>query len=186
MPGFFKVEVSIGTIHDSRFTFLSEKTLLHLGDFDGDFTELMSHLAIGAGPVFDAIFCQVENPPPSPVAANVDMFLESAGVHLAHPLNLYTAYPGATAKEIKALAAAAGVTGGAEQRPFLVVYPSNPRSRSSKCNCCCAPAATERPRTRTRSARRLRHAANTFRTSLTSRHASLRRFLNWMACNCHF
>ena len=137
MPGFFKVEVSIGTIHDSRFTFLSEKTLLHLGDFDGDFTELMSDLAKGAGPVFDAIFRQVENPPPSPVAANVDVFLESAGVHLAHPLNLYTAYPGATAKEIKALAAAAGVTGGAEQRPFLS-YPSNPRSRSSKCNCCCA------------------------------------------------
>ena len=119
MPGFFKVEVSIGTIHYSRFTFLSEKTLLHLGDFDGHFTELMSDLAKGAGPVFDAIFRQVENPPPSPVAANVDVFLEWSGEHLAHPLNLYTAYPGATAKEIKALAAAAGVTGGAEQRPFL-------------------------------------------------------------------
>ena len=97
--------------------------LLHLGDFDGDFTELMSHLAKGAGPVFDAIFRQVENPPPSPVAANVDVFLEWSGEHLAHPLNLYTACPGATAKEIKSLAAAAGVTGGGEQRPFLVVLP---------------------------------------------------------------
>lgn len=185
MPGFFKVEVSIGTIHDSRFTFLSEKTLLHLGDFDGDFTELMSHLAIGAGPVFDAIFCQVENPPPSPVAANVDMFLESAGVHLAHPLNLYTACPGATAKEIKSLAAAAGVTGGGEQRPFLVVLPIKSKIAFVEVQLLLR-AATERPRTWTRSARRLRHAANTFRTSLTSRRASLRRFFNRMACSCHF
>jgi hypothetical protein len=123
MPGFFKVEDSIGTIHYSRFTFLSEKTLLFLGDFDGDFTDLMSDLAKAAGPLFDAIFQQVENPPPNPVAANVDAFVEWIGEHLVHPLNLYTAYPDATAKEIKALAAAAGVTGGGEQRPFLVVLP---------------------------------------------------------------
>jgi hypothetical protein len=39
-------------------------------------------------------------------------------------LNLYTAYPDVTVKQIKALAAAAGVSGaGGEQRPFLVVLP---------------------------------------------------------------
>src|SRR5450631_1861795 len=53
MPDLFKAQDSIGTIHYSRFTVLSEKTLLFLGDFDGEFGELMSELAKSAGPVFD-------------------------------------------------------------------------------------------------------------------------------------
>jgi hypothetical protein len=36
-------------------------------------------------------------------------------------VNLYTAYPDVTAKEIKALAAAADVTGAGELHPFLVI-----------------------------------------------------------------
>ena len=42
---------------------------------------------------------------------------------ISSPLNVYTAYPEVTAKEIKALAASADVTGVTEQRPFLVVLP---------------------------------------------------------------
>ena len=37
MPGLFQVEDTIGTIHYSRFTVLSDRTLLFLGDFDGEF-----------------------------------------------------------------------------------------------------------------------------------------------------
>src|ERR1035438_731501 len=107
MPDLFKAQDSIGTIHYSRFTVLSEKTLLFLGDFDGEFGELMSELAKSAGPVFDAIFQYVDGPPPIPVADNLDAFAEWAGEHLVSALNLYTAYPGVTAKEIKALAASA-------------------------------------------------------------------------------
>lgn len=123
MPGLFQAEETIGTIHYSRFTVLSEKTLLFLGDFDGDFTELMADLAKHAGPVFDAIFKHVDSPPPTPVANNVDAFVEWAAEHLLHAVNLYTAYPDVTVKEIKAMAAAADVTGAGEQRPFLVVLP---------------------------------------------------------------
>jgi hypothetical protein len=123
MPGLFQAEETIGTIHYSRFTVLSEKTLLFLGDFDGDFTELMAGLAKRAGPVFDAIFKHVDSPPPTPVANNVDAFVEWAAEHLLHAVNLYTAYPDVTVKEIKAMAAAADVTGAGEQRPFLVVLP---------------------------------------------------------------
>ena len=123
MPGLFQAEETIGTIHYSRFTVLSEKTLLFLGDFDGDFTELMADLAKRAGPVFDAIFKHVDSPPPTPVANNVDAFVEWAAEHLLHAVNLYTAYPDVTVKEIKAMAAAADVTGAGEQRPFLVVLP---------------------------------------------------------------
>ena len=38
-------------------------------------------------------------------------------------MNLYTAYPDATAKKIKALASAADITGASELRPFLVILP---------------------------------------------------------------
>jgi hypothetical protein len=123
MPDLFKAEDAIGTIHYSRFTLLSEKTLLFLGDFDGEFSQLMNELAKQAGPVFDAIFEHVDNPPPSPVASNVEAFAEWTAANLVHALNLYTAYPDITAKEIKALAAAADVTGGAELNPFLVILP---------------------------------------------------------------
>src|SRR5271168_2168229 len=72
MPGLFQAQDTIGTIHYSRFTVLSEKTLLFLGDFDGEFGQLMGELAKHAGPVFDFIFQHVDNPPPGPVADNVD------------------------------------------------------------------------------------------------------------------
>src|SRR6266478_3115077 len=123
MPALFQAADTIGTIHYSRFTVLSEKTLLFLGDFDGEFGPLMTGLAKHAGPVFDAIFQHVAGPPPTPVADNAQAFVEWTAAHLVHPLNLYTAYPDVTAREIKALASAAGVTGAGEQRPFLVILP---------------------------------------------------------------
>ncbi len=127
MPALFQAADTIGTIHSSRFTILSEKTLLFLGDFDGDFTQLMTDLAKHAGPVFDAIYQHVENPPATPVADNANAFVEWTADHLIHPLNLYTAYPDVTVKEIKALAAAADVSGGGEQLPFLVILPTKSR-----------------------------------------------------------
>ena len=127
MPGLFQAQDNIGTVHYSRFAVLSDKTLLFLADFDGELAALMADLAKQAGPVFDAIFQYVDNPPPTPVAQHADAFVEWVADHLVHALNLYTAYPGVTVKEIKALAAAADVTPGGEQRPFLVVLPIKSR-----------------------------------------------------------
>lgn len=123
MPGLFQAEDTIGTVHYSRFAVLSDKTLLFLGDFDGEFSQLMRDLAKHAGPVFDAIFQHVETPPPSPVADHADAFAAWATSHLLHAINLYTAYPGVTAKEIKALAAAADVAGAGVLNVFLVILP---------------------------------------------------------------
>src|SRR5271169_885570 len=123
MPGLFQAAETIGTIHYSRFTVLSEKTLLFLGDFDGEFGQLMAGLAAGAGPVFDTLFEHVDNPPSTPVAANADAFVEWTTAHLIHAVNLYTAYPKVTAREIKALASAADVSGAGELHPFLVILP---------------------------------------------------------------
>jgi hypothetical protein len=107
MPQLFQAADTIGTIHYSGFTVLSEKTLLFLGDFDSEFSQLMADLARHAGTVFDAIFEHVDNPPSTPVADHADAFVEWTAAHLVHPLNIYTAYPDVTAKEIKTLASAA-------------------------------------------------------------------------------
>jgi hypothetical protein len=123
MPVLFQAADTIGTIHYSRFTILSEKTLLFLGDFDGEFGQLMTELAKHAGPVFDAILQHVDSPPPTPVADHADAFVAWTADHLLTAVNLYTAYPGVTAKDIKALASAAGVIGGGELHPFLVILP---------------------------------------------------------------
>jgi hypothetical protein len=127
MPAFFEAEDKIGTIHYSRFTVLSEKTLLFLGDFDGEYSTLMADLAESSGPLFDSIFQYVISPPPSPVASNVAAFVEWTAEHLLHAVNLYSAYPEVTAKEIKALALSAGAEGGGELRPFLVILPAKSR-----------------------------------------------------------
>ena len=118
MPELFRANDTIGTVHYSRFTVLSEKTLLFLGDFDGEFGRLMADLAKTAGPVFDAILRHVDNPPPTPVAANIDAFVKWTAAHLVHAVNLYTAYPDATAKKIKALASAADITGAGYRVPL--------------------------------------------------------------------
>jgi hypothetical protein len=123
MPQLFQVQDAIGTVHYSRFTVLSEKTLLFLGDFDGELNQLMTELAKRAGPVFDAIFQHVVNPPPTRVADHADEFIEWTAEHILPAINLYTAYPGVTAREIKALAAAADIAGAGELNPFLVILP---------------------------------------------------------------
>src|SRR6266704_1496445 len=123
MPELFRANDAIGTVHYSRFTVLSERTLLFLGDFDGEFGQLMADLASHAGPVFDAIFQHVENPPSTPVAMNRETFVKWTKAHLIQAVNLYTAYPSVTAKEIKALASDADVSGAGELHPFLVILP---------------------------------------------------------------
>jgi len=123
MPALFAALDIIGTVHASRFTILDEKTLLFLGDFDGEFANLVTELGKAAGPVFDAIFSHVENPPPSPVADNVEAFVEWTAGHLLLAATLFSAYPDVTAQQIKAMASAAGVTGAGSQLPFLVILP---------------------------------------------------------------
>ena len=123
MPGFFEALDTIGRVYSSRFTILDQKTLLFLGDFDGEFGELMADLAKHAGPLFDGIFQHVENPPHTPVADNTNAFVEWTAEHLLQAATLFSAYPDVTAKEIKALATAAGVTGVTKQLPFLVILP---------------------------------------------------------------
>lgn len=127
MPGLFRAEDAIGTVHYSRFTVLSDHTLLFLADFDGELGQLMLDLAKQAGTVFDTIFKHVNNPPPTPVANNTEAFAEWAASHVLHPAYVYSAYPELTSTEIKALAAATDVQAASQLLPFLVILPAKSR-----------------------------------------------------------
>ena len=127
MPDLFQAEDAIGTVHYSRFTVLSDRTLLFLADFDGEFGTLMVDLAKRAGKAFDAVLKHVNEPPPGPVSNNADAFAEWAAEHLLSPAFVFSAYPGPTVKEIKAMAAAAGVAGATSLLPFLVILPARGR-----------------------------------------------------------
>jgi hypothetical protein len=124
MPTFFTAADAMGTIHYSRFTFLSDNELLLLGDYDGVYDDLMGNLAKSAGSVFDEIFRHVINPPLLPVASNTEAFRTWTLRRKVKALNLYTAYPDLTVKEIKEMAAAADVHPSGVQKPFLVVIPA--------------------------------------------------------------
>jgi hypothetical protein len=123
MPQLFKAEDTIGTIHYSRFTVLSEKTLLFLADFDGDFGQLMAALGRHSGPLFDLIFQSVDNPPPAPVVDHVGTFFKWIEAHRVKPVTVFSPYPGVTAGELKAFAWATGVEDAGEPNPFLVILP---------------------------------------------------------------
>ena len=114
-------------MHYSRFTVLSDRTLLFLADFDGDLEPLMLDLAKRAGSVFDLNFKHVNDAPSGPVANNADAFVEWIAGHLLNPAYVYSAYPGPTVKEIKTMAAAASVKGATQLLPFLVILPAKGR-----------------------------------------------------------
>jgi hypothetical protein len=127
MRQYFVAADEIGTIHYSRFTILSEKTLLFLGDFDGEFGPLMADLAERAGPLFDLIFQHVDHPPSTPIATHVVAFIEWAAEHLLPAVSHYSAYADVTAQEINAQASDTGVDRAAEPQPYLLILPTKSR-----------------------------------------------------------
>jgi hypothetical protein len=123
MPNFAKAQDAVGSVHYSRFMELDDETLLFLADIDGDVEKLSGDLAKSGGPVFDAIFKHVENPPSTPVAGNSEAFVKWVRQHQTHPLVSYSAYENSSVQDVKSSARAAGFTGSSEQRPLLLPLP---------------------------------------------------------------
>jgi hypothetical protein len=123
MPDFGKAQDAVGTVHFSRFLALGDKTLLFLADIDGEVEKLSGNLAQSAGPVFDAIFKRVENPPPTPVVSNFEEFVKWMKHHNIHPSIVYSACGNSSVQDIKSCARAADFTGSCEQHPLLVSLP---------------------------------------------------------------
>jgi hypothetical protein len=123
MPDFAKAQDTVASVHYSRFLPLDDETLLFLADIDGEEEKLFGDLARSAGPVFDAIFKHVVNPPPTPIASNPEAFVTWMKQHSTHPLIVYTAFANSSVQDIKSSARAAGFAGSGEQHPLLVSLP---------------------------------------------------------------
>jgi hypothetical protein len=117
MPDFAKAQDTVGSVHYSRFFALGDKTFFFLADIDGEVEKLSGDLAKSAGPVFDAIFKHVENPPPTPVASNSEAFIKWMKQHNAHPATAYSAYRNSSVRTSNPALA---------QRPLRVVASSTP------------------------------------------------------------
>ena len=68
MPDFAKTQDHLGTVHFSRFMVKGDEKLLFLSDIDGEADQHIERLVERAGPVLDAIFKHVDDPPATPVA----------------------------------------------------------------------------------------------------------------------
>ena len=119
MPDLAKVQDDLGTVHFSRFMVEGDEKLLFLSDIDGEVAPHIDRLVESAGPVFDAIFEHVDDPPATPVADNPQRVVKWLKHHVREPLDTYFAYEDASVQDIKACARAAGFTGNTLQSPLL-------------------------------------------------------------------
>jgi hypothetical protein len=107
LPKMFEAADTIGTLHFARFVVLNETTLAFVSEYDGDLRDYLMDFTKHLGPVFDAIFARVVNPPATPVAKNAEALIEWVTAHNVDPLAFYCAYPSLRVQDIKALAGAA-------------------------------------------------------------------------------
>ena len=119
MPDLAKAQDDLGTVHFSRFMVEGDEKLLFISDIDGEVDEHIERLVESAGPVFDAIFEHVDDPPATPVADNRERVIKWLKRHVREPIDTYFAYEDASVQDIKACARAAGFTGNTSQGSLL-------------------------------------------------------------------
>jgi hypothetical protein len=96
---------SVGTLHFCHFVPLAENHLGFFTVFDGAFDKYIQDFTEQMGPIFDALFKYVADPPATPVAKNADAFLKYATASDLPPIGFYSAYPGLAVQDIKTLLA---------------------------------------------------------------------------------
>jgi len=96
---------AVGTLHFCHFVPLAENHLGFFTVFDGAFDKYIQDFTEQMGPVFDALFEYVSDPPATPVAKNAEAFLQYATASDLAPIGFYSAYPGLAVQDIKTLLA---------------------------------------------------------------------------------
>ena len=122
MPDFAKTQDHLGTVHFSRFMVEGDEKLLFLSDIDDEIDTHIEQLVERAGPLFDAIFKHVEDPPATSVAGSPQRVIRWLKRHVREPIDTYYAYEDASVQEIKASARAAGFTGKTTQSALLTYW----------------------------------------------------------------
>ena len=112
MPNLAKAQDDLGTVRFSRFMVKGDEKLLFLfSDIDGEVDQHIERLADSAGPVFDAIFEHVDDPPATPVAGNPQGVIKWLKHHIHEPLATYFAYEDASVQDVKACRECGGLYG---------------------------------------------------------------------------
>ena len=130
MPDLAAAQDDLGTVHFSRFMVEGDEKLLFLSDIDGETDEHIDRLVDRAGPVLDAIFTYVDDPPPTPVADDPEQAAKWLKRHVREPLDTYFAYEDASVQDIKECARAAGFTGSTTQNTLLTYLAFKSRAQA--------------------------------------------------------
>ena len=104
VPGFYQAADAIGTVHFARFLPLGTKGLVLVADHDGTLDKLAQDLSAKLGPVFDQVFENVVDAPPTPVQKNVPAFVKWANDHNLKSWGFYSSVPTLTVQDIRAKA----------------------------------------------------------------------------------
>jgi hypothetical protein len=104
VPGFYQAADAIGTVHFARFLPLGTKGVVLVAEHDGTLDKLAQDLSAKLGPVFDQVFENVVDAPPTPVQKNVPAFVKWANDHNLKPWVFYSATPTLTVQDIRAKA----------------------------------------------------------------------------------
>ena len=101
----YEASNSLGTLHFSDWVPFEKNHLGFFTIFDGDFAKYIQDFAEKTSFVFDAVFPHVDGAPPTPVAKNAQAFYEWALEANHPPIGFYSAYPGLSVQDVRALLA---------------------------------------------------------------------------------
>ncbi len=96
---------SVGTVHFSDWVPFENNHMAFFTIFDGDFKKYIQDFAEKTTVVFDTLFPYVVGAPPTSVAKNAQAFYQWALENNHPPIGFYSAYPGLSVQDIKALLA---------------------------------------------------------------------------------
>ena len=100
-----KAADAIGTLHLAHFVPFENNHLGFFTVYDGDFEKYIQDFADKTSFTFDALFPHVVGAPPTSVAKNAQAFIQWASDNNYPPIGFYSAYPGLSVQDIKALLA---------------------------------------------------------------------------------
>ena len=96
---------SIGTLHVAHWVPFEHNHIGFFTVFDGDMEKYFQDFAERAAWVFDDLFPHVVGGPPTPVAKNAQAFYQWGVDNNYPPIGFYSAYPGLSVQDIRALLA---------------------------------------------------------------------------------
>ena len=96
---------SVGTLHFADWVPFAHNHLGFFTIFDGSLEKYIQDFAENLSAVFDAVFPHVSDAPPTPVAKNAEAFYQWALDNNHPPIGFYSAYPGLSVQDIRALLA---------------------------------------------------------------------------------